>query len=142
MMGPLIFRAFVDEMEKQAVMERLIRAGFQDVPLPFGKMSPRVFMRKRSPAELAAIQQRVDDLGEKYLSGPIMNVAERGLKKLPPGRVQDTARSAAKMLAEDPLVAAALSVVPIPGTELAYFAGKRALERGIDKVFPLPPIIK
>jgi hypothetical protein len=131
-MDPRIFSAFADEMEKQALIERLVRLGATDIP-----KTPRLFMKKRSPAELQALQGSVTQLGQKHVADPIMRVAERGLQKLPAGRTQDTARSVAKTVAKDPVGAVATIPIPIPGAQPAYFAGKRLLERGIDKAFPI-----
>ena len=131
-MDPRIYSAFADEMEKQALIERLVRLGATDIP-----KTPRLLMKKRSPAQLQALQDSVEGLGKKHIEGPIMGVAERGLQKLPAGRVQDTARSAARAVAKDPVGALATAPIPIPGAQPAYFAGKKVLERGIDKAFPI-----
>jgi len=131
-MDPRIYSAFVDEMEKRALIERLVRLGATDIA-----KTPRLLMRKRSPKELAALQGTVENFGKKHIEGPIMRVAEKGLSKLPAGKVQNTVRAGARMVAKDPIGAIATAPIPIPGVQPAYFAGKRALEKGIDRVFPL-----
>lgn len=131
-MNALVYKSFASELEKIALLERLVRLGATDIP-----KTPRLFMRKRSPAELSALQESVTNAGQKYMAQPVMRAIEPGLKKLPAGRVQNTARAGAKMMATDPLGLAAWAAVPIPGSLEAYYGGKKALEKGIDLAFPL-----
>lgn len=131
-MNSLIYRSFAGELEKRALLERLVRLGATDIP-----KTPRLFMRKRGPAELHALQESVTAAGQKYMAKPVMKALEPGLQKLPQGKIQNVARSGAGMLAKDPLGLVAWGAVPIPGTLEAYYGGKKALEKGIDMAFPL-----
>jgi hypothetical protein len=128
----LVYKSFADELEKVALLERLVRLGATDIP-----RTPRLLMRSRSPVELSALQDSVSNLGDRYLAKPVMRVLEPGLKRLPEGRVQNTARAGAQMLAKDPVGLAAWATIPVPGTLEAYYGGKKALEKGIDMAFPL-----
>ncbi len=131
-MNPLIYRSFVAELEKTALLERLVRLGATDIP-----RTPRLFMRKRNPGELQALQDAVTQTGDKYLAKPVLKAIEPGLKRLPEGRIQSTARAGAGMLAKDPLGLAAWAAIPLPGSLEAYYGGKKALEKGIDMAFPI-----
>lgn len=94
-------------------------------------------MRRRGPAELQALQDSVGRIGEKYMAKPVMRMLEPGLKRLPEGKVQNTVRAGANMLAKDPVGLAAWATIPVPGTLEAYYGGKKALEKGIDLAFPI-----
>lgn len=131
-MDPGVYSAFAEELEKRALIERLVRLAATDIP-----KTPRLLMRQRSPAELKALQGSVEAAGKKHIADPIMGVAERGIQRLPAGRVQETARKGARLVAEDPVGAIATAPIPIPGIQPAYFAGKKMLERGIDRAFPI-----
>lgn len=137
-MEPVVYTAFRDELKKLgsvklALIERLIRLGATDVP-----RTPRLLMKQRSPHELATLQHGVDNWWNRKVTTPLMGVAEHGLKRLPEGKVQGVARGVAKVVAEDPVGAGLTSVLPVPGIQPAYFAGKKGLERVIDRVAPLP----
>lgn len=119
-------------LEKRALLERLVRLGATDVP-----KTPRLFMKQRSPQELASLQQGVQSWWGKKVSDPIMGVANKGLNKLPEGKLKSMATSGAKLVAQDPVGALASNAVPIPGASLAYFGVKKGLERAIDRVAPL-----
>lgn len=132
-MDKLAYSSFVAEMEKRALIERLIRLAATDVP-----KTPRLLMKKRSPGQLKALQGGVESFGKKNVTDPIMRVAEKGITKLPAGKLQDTVRAGAKVVAKDPIGAVATAPIPVPGAQVGYFKGKQLLERGIDKAFPLP----
>jgi hypothetical protein len=127
-----IYSAFGQELEKQALLERLVRLGATDVP-----GTPRLLMKQRGPQELKELQDSVEAMRDKHIAQPIMNVAEKGLGLLPAGRIQSMARSVAKTVASDPIGTTLSSAVPVPGAQAAYFGGKKLLENGIDRVFPL-----
>jgi hypothetical protein len=93
-------------------------------------------MRRRSPQELAGLQHGVESWWGSHVSDPLLNVAERGLQKLP-GRLQGPARAGARLVAQDPVGMLASNLVPIPGASPAYLAGKKGLERVIDKFAPI-----
>jgi len=134
-------QAFVDELEKIALLERLVRLGATDIP-----GTPRLLMKHRDPHALKALQQGVEQAWNKKVTDPLMGVAEKGIKHLPEeatvfGRKlkpQLYARKAAKLVAEDPVGTLAANLVPLPGAHPAYLGGKKALEYGIDKLAPLP----
>lgn len=117
---------------KTALLERLVRLGATDVP-----GTPRLLMKKRSPQELASLQQGVENWWGKKVSNPIMGVANKGLSKLPEGKLKNVATTGAKMVAQDPVGAIAANAVPVPGASLAYFGAKRGLEKAIDRIAPL-----
>jgi hypothetical protein len=116
------------EQSKEALFERLVRLGATDIP-----NTPRLLMRHRSPEELRALQQSVEHGWDSRVTHPLMNVAEKGLKKLPEGKLQSFARKGAKLVAEDPIGNIATQFSPIPGTHPAYLAGKKTLEKLIDR---------
>lgn len=128
-----VFSSMRSELEKVALLERLVRLGATDIP-----KTPRLVMKQRSPQELAALQQGVDKWWNKRVSGPVMGVANAGLKRLPEGRMKTLATHGAKLVADDPVGALAANAVPVPGAYPAYLAGKRGFERLIDKAAPLP----
>lgn len=131
-MNSLIYKSFVGELEKTALLGRLIRLGATDIP-----KTPRLLMRKRGPQELQALQDAVYSAGEKYMAKPVMTALEPGIKRLPQGRVQNTVRTGANMMAKDPLGLVAWGALPVPGSLEAYYGGKKLLEKGIDKVLPI-----
>lgn len=126
-----IAKAFADELTKIALIERLVRLGATDIP-----KTPRMFMRQRSPAELGQLQGSVTAAMDKTIKKPIMDVAERGISQLP-DRTRPMARTVANAFASDPVGATLSTAVPIPGATALYLGGKKALESGIDKAFPL-----
>ncbi len=129
-MTPVSATAMRDELEKIALLERLVRLGATDVP-----GTPRMVMRKRSPQELKGLQQGVERWWDKKVTEPIMSVAERGLKKLPEGRVQETARGVAKLVAADPVGGSLTAFAP---GGLLVPPVKKGLEKLIDVAAPLP----
>lgn len=131
-MNPDVWVAFANELTKTALLERLVRLGATDVP-----GTPRLFMRKRAPQELAGIQKGVSDWWGKKVTNPIMNVADKAVNKLPTGKVQNIARAGARLVAEDPIGTIATNLIPIPGVHPAYLAGKKGLEKAIDKLSPV-----
>lgn len=120
------------EIEKRALLERLVRLGATDIP-----KTPRLLMKQRSPQELAGIQHGVQNWWGKKVTNPIMGVANKGLDKLPEGRMKRIATSGAHMVAQDPVGALASTVLPIPGSEAVYFGAKKGLEKAIDRFAPL-----
>jgi hypothetical protein len=123
--------AFSDELVKTALIERLVRLGATPI-----KGTPKMFMKVRSPQELAQLQHGVEAGWNKKVTQPLMNLAEKGIKKLP-AKAQGVARKGAKVVAEDPVGMTAANLIPVPGASAAYLGGKRALERGIDRFAPL-----
>lgn len=130
-MEPAVLRAFSRELQKTALLERLVRLGATDVP-----GTPRLLMRQRSPQELAGLQHGVESWWNRKVSDPILNVAERGVSRLP-GRLQGPARAGARLVAQDPVGTLASNLMPVPGAGPAYLAGKKGLEHAIDKFAPL-----
>lgn len=120
------------ELEKVALLERLVRLGATDIP-----RTPRLLMKQRSPTELAALQHGVEQGWDKRVTDPIMRVANKGLQRLPEGKVRQFATKGARTLAQDPVGSLAANLVPLPGAFPAYTAGKKGLERLIDRAAPL-----
>jgi hypothetical protein len=112
-------------IDKHALLERLVRLGATDIP-----NTPRLLMRRRSPVELRNLQHSVDAGWNKRVTNPIMNVAEKGIGKLP-SKAQPVVRKGARFLAEDPVGAVAGNVIP------GYSIAKKGLERGIDRFAPM-----
>jgi hypothetical protein len=125
------FSACFDELEKIAVIERLIRLGATPI-----KGTPKLVMKVRSPEELAHLQGSVERGWAKKVTDPTMRLLERGVVKLP-GSAQPAARMVAREVARDPFGTLASKAIPIPGASLAYVGLKRGLERVIDRVAPL-----
>lgn len=130
-MTPEMLRAFRDELSKTAVLERLVRLGATDIP-----GTPRLLMKQRSPGELAGLQHGVENWWNNKVTSPLMQQAEKGVARLP-AKVQPIARKGAKLVAEDPLGAAATNLIPIPGAHPAYLGAKKGLEHLIDRFAPL-----
>lgn len=120
------------EFEKLALLERLVRIGATDVP-----HTPRLLMKQRSPAELAGLQHGTERWWGQHVSDPIQRVADRGLQHLPEGKLKNIAAKAAKVVAQDPIGAVAANAVPVPGAFPAYLAGKKLLEKGLDRLAPI-----
>lgn len=156
-MDPHILRAFYDELEqpmlKQALIDRLIRLGATDLEDLPGvrhviKKTPRLFMRKRSPEELHAMQESI--AGAITRAGqPFVNAGKAVVDKTPvlspllarsPKLHQATHNIVETMIRNPDFALAKAS--PIPGSSFAYLAGKKGLEKAIDKWAPamLPPI--
>lgn len=131
-MDALVVTSMRRELEKVALLERLVRLGATDVP-----HTPHLLMRHRTPGELASLQRGVEGAWNSHVTDPIMRVADKGLKKIPEGRVHQFATSSARNIARDPVGALATNLAPIPGAFPAYSAGKHGLERLIDRVAPL-----
>ena len=131
-MEALVVTAMRRELEKVALLERLVRLGATDIP-----HTPHMLMRHRSPGELATLQHGVEGSWNSHVTDPIMRVADKGLRKIPEGKIRQFATSGARNIARDPVGALASNLAPIPGAFPAYTAGKHGLERLIDRVSPL-----
>lgn len=143
-MDHIQLRSFRNELEspllKQALIERLVRLGATDLEDLPGvgrviKKTPRLFMRKRSPEELAQLQQGVSGFFDRF-EQPAIAKAEGVINKLPVHeKVKGFLNSGAKAVVKNPeLLATEFS--PIPGTGMAWLAAKRGLEKTIDHVAP------
>jgi len=143
------YAAFADELDqpmlKQALIERLVRLGATDVEdLPgirhLIKSSPRLFMRKRSPQELHGLEQGIAGAFNRF-EQPIVNGAKSLVAKTPiarsPSLEKGTNALLETMIRNPDFAAAKLS--PIPGSSFAYLAGKKGLEKAIDRWAPAIP---
>lgn len=128
-MHPVTLRAFHEELEKVALLERLVRLGATDIP-----HTPRLVMKHRSPQELAALQTGVDTFFKNKVQGPIERFGEKGVTKLP-SKAQPFARKMVGHLAQNPETLL-LEPIPIPGVSLMYVGAKKGLERAIDRFAP------
>lgn len=126
------FAACLVELEKTALIERLVRLGATPIP-----NTPKLLMKHRSPGELRSLQNSVESGWNKRITQPILNAAEKPLSKLPKGKIQSGARWVAGAIAEDPVGMALTKALPVPGASMLYAGAKRGLERVIDKVAPL-----
>lgn len=128
--------AFVDELEKMALAERLVRLGATDIP-----RTPRLLMRKRSPQELAALQTAVESGWNKRITDPILRKALPAIEKIPEHPVTKPIKAylrfGTKQIAKDPIGITALQLVPGTGATEGYVGGKIALEKLIDRLAPL-----
>lgn len=135
-MDHVVWGAFRNEVSKLAtcklaLLERLVRLGATDIP-----NTPRLLMRKRTPGELAALQQGVEAGWDSHVTAPLMRVAEHGLRRLPSGKIRQLATAGARVVAEDPVGALVTNVLPVPGASPAWIATKRGLEHAIDRITP------
>jgi hypothetical protein len=125
-------------MDKNALLERLVRLGATDIP-----GTPRAIMRQRSPEELAQLQQNVGGLFKRYEEpakewvGKKLNVPAAGGGAL--GWLKRRAQSGANLLIENPETLP-MQPVPVPFLTPAYLGVKKGLEALIDKVAPVPKI--
>lgn len=126
------FAACLDELEKIALFERLVRLGATPI-----KGTPELLMKSRSPSELKALQDAAEAGWHKRVTNPIMGVAEKPLSKIPPGKLQDGARWVAQSLAQDPVGMSLAKAVPIPGVSVLYAGAKKGLEKLIDRLAPV-----
>ena len=126
------FASCFDEMTKTALLERLVRLAATPV-----KGTPMLIMRSRTPAELKSLQEGVEAAYNKRITDPLMKVLEKGVSKLPPGKVQNIALRGAKIVAEDPVGIAMVNVFPLPGATTTYVGLKKGLEKGIDRLAPI-----
>jgi hypothetical protein len=127
-----VFTSFRDELEKVALIERLVRLAATDVP-----HTPRLLMRNRAPHELAALQDAVESAHEQRVSKPFLRAASKLTGKMAPGKLRSVAEKATSTIGKDPIGIAASSAIPVPGATAGYLAGKRALEGAIDRFAPL-----
>jgi hypothetical protein len=124
-------------MEKDALLGEVARLLASDVTLPGGKETPRLLMRKRSPGELASIQHTVNSAGG--LKPKIEGVLHRAADKTFTPRVAGALKSVASLGVQHPEIIP-MQAAPIPGLTPAYLAGKRGLEKLIERVSPVPKI--
>jgi hypothetical protein len=126
------FAACLEELEKTALFERLVRLGATSIP-----GTPQLLMKHRSPGELRALQGAVETGWNKRVTAPLMGAMEGPLNRLPKGKIQSGARWVAQSLAEDPVGMSLAKAVPIPGASVLYAGAKKGLEKVIDRVAPL-----
>lgn len=117
---------------KVALIERLVRLGATPIP-----GTPKLLMKSRTPQELSALQHNVSNAWNSRVTEPLMRRAEPLLNRLPKGKVQDLARTGAKLVAEDPVGTVVTNAIPIPGAHPGYLALKRGLEGVIDRIAPI-----
>lgn len=117
-------RGFADELTKEAgvkvaLIERLMRLGFTDIP-----NTPRMFMCKRSPTELAGIQHGVEKFFNNYEQPAIAkatNAIERHVKH--PGARKVLTRGAELVVKNPELALTEFS--PVPGTGAMWLGAKK-----------------
>ena len=126
------FAACLVELEKTALLERLVRLAATPI-----KGTPKLVMRVRNPSELKSLQHGVEAAWDKKVSKPLMGVMNKGLRKLPEGRLKRMAEGSAELVAQDPIGVLATQAVPVPGLGAAYITLKKGLEKGIDRFVPL-----
>jgi hypothetical protein len=114
---------------KLALVERLARLAATDIP-----GTPRLFMRHRSPKELADIQKAVTR-GVRRVEAPLERKLHKATAKLPKP-LKKTVRKAVKMVIRNP-EQLPLQPVPVPGISPATLAIKKGLEYGIDRFAPM-----
>lgn len=147
-MNQHLLRSFVSELQapmvKQALIERLVRLAATDVEeLPgvrrLVKSTPRMFMRKRSPEELAQLQHGVQSFFDKYEQPAIAKA--KGMIDSRVGqhpRVAKALNAGAAAVIKNPELALT-ELSPLPGTGVAWLGTKKGLERAIDRLAPIPP---
>ena len=116
-------------MEKDALLGEIVRGLLTDIP-----GTPRGFIREHSPQELAAIQHSINSLGGlKYRAeDAVHGLADRVFTP----RVSGAVKSIASMGIRNPEIIP-MQALPIPGLTPAYLAGKRGLEKGIERIAPV-----
>lgn len=119
------------EVDKTALIERLVRLGATDVP-----NTPRLVMRQRSPQELAELQNSVTGFFQKY-EDPAKKWVGKKLEAIPEGKIRKGLQAGANMLIENPETIP-MQPIPVPGLSPAYLAAKKGLEKAIDRFSPLP----
>lgn len=120
------------ETEKAAALKEIVRLLAKDIP-----GTPRLVMKHRNVAQRAALGESAERLMNR-MTDPAMAIAEKGLSRLPAGRVQGAARRSAEMVVRDPLGHGLATLVPIPvlphaGVEVM----KKGIRRGIDAIDPI-----
>jgi hypothetical protein len=117
-------------MEKNALLERLVRLAATDVP-----NTPRLLMRQRSPQELAALQHGVETLGglKPKVEGALHGAADKLFTSPVAGPMKKLISVGTKHPEIIPMQG-----VPVPGLTPAYLALKGGAEKLLDKVAPLP----
>jgi hypothetical protein len=133
------FNEEAKELEKHALVERLVRLGATDVERLPGvrrlvKSTPRLFMRERSPGELKALQRGVERQFRK-VEAPLERKLHKVTARLP-GAVKKPVRKGGKLLIRNP-EQIALQPVPVPGASMAATGVKKGLEKVIDKLAPV-----
>jgi hypothetical protein len=118
---------------KQALIERLVRLGAQDIP-----KTPRLLMKRRGPEELAQLQQGVTNAFGK-VEAPLKRGLEHLTNKLPEGKLRSFAHHAGTLAIENPETIP-MHAIPVPGVGLGWLAAKKGLERGIDRLSPVPKL--
>lgn len=116
-------------MIKLALIDRLFRLGATDIP-----RTPRLLMRKRSKKDLAKLQFRVHSRMTK-MQRPFKRALHRTTKHIPHRGTRKLIRGVGNRIIENP-DALPLAALPVPGSEIAYLAAKRGIEKGIDRVAP------
>lgn len=115
---------------KVALVERLARLALTDVP-----STPRLLMRKRSPMELGAVQQGVENAFERW-QGPAREKAQAlAGRLLPEGRARGVLTRVANLAIDNPEIVP-MQALPIPGLTPAYLGAKKGLEHVLDRVSP------
>jgi hypothetical protein len=130
--------AKLSQLAKEALLERLVRLGATDVEKLPGvrkviKSTPRMVMRHRTPQELASLEKGVKRTFRK-VEAPLERKLHKATSKLP-GKVKKVVRKGGKMIIRNP-EQIPLQAVPIPGISPAALAGKKVLEKGIDRLAP------
>ena len=118
-----------NELEKRALVERVARLLATDIP-----GTPRMFMRHRSPEELAQIQQGVSSAFQR-VQEPVRKAVGKVTGKLP-GMLQKPVQAAANLAIDHPEIIP-MQAVPIPGLTPGYLAAKRGAEKLIDRFAPM-----
>ncbi len=119
-----------NEQNKVALVERLVRLGATDV----GK-TPRLFMKKRSPEELAALQHGVTRAFRK-VEAPLQRKLHLATAGMEPTK-KKVLRSAGKALIENPAQLLLTAPIPVPGAGPAAVGVTRGMERLIDRFAPV-----
>jgi hypothetical protein len=130
-------KGFADELTKVshvkvALIERLIRLGFTDVP-----GTPRMLMRKRSPQELAGIQHGVEKFFNRYEQPAIAKATGLIDKHVKHPTANKVLKKGTELVVKNPELALT-ELSPVPGTGAMWLGAKKGIERAIDKVAPIP----
>ncbi len=132
------------ESEKDAgVLAQAARLGatdFEDLPgvRNYIKSTPRLFMRHRSPEELAGIEHGINAAFNR-VEQPVVDASHKAISKVPGvasrPRLQKGLNTTAEAMIRNPdFMLAKLS--PIPGSSFAVLGLKKGIEKTIDRLAP------
>ncbi len=118
---------------KEAALKELVRLGLKDIP-----NTPRLLMKKRSPAARASLGLKAEKAYDAKVTDPLKGLADRALlSRMPEGKGKALATKVTNAVASDPVGMTASNLVPFPGAVAAYVGAKKGLAKVVDKIDPV-----